>query len=256
MTTRSTDRQPIAAAWAVALVCYALALLGAGALAALVLALGLGLWETALVPLPVSPWVVNAAWLAAFGVQHSLMAREGFKRRWTRLVPADLERALYVGLSGLLLVGLVLTWQPLPGGPLWRGPGWLAVVPLAAGAGLVLVNLRFDPAQFFGLRQALGRGPAPDVLLVVGPYRYVRHPLMTCLLVFLWAQPVMPPALAFLSGGLTAYVAVGLVFEERDLLARFGDAYRAYRRRVPALVPWRRPAPPATHPVVEGTGRA
>ena len=78
--------------------------------------------------------------------------------------------------------------------------------------------------------------------MIVGPYRYVRHPLMACLLAFLWRQPVMPAGLALLSGGLTVYIAVGVLFEERDLLKRFHPLYAAYRRRVPAVVPWRRPA--------------
>ncbi len=122
------------------------------------------------------------------------------------------------------------------------------VVPLAAGLGLAAINLRFDHAGLFGLRQAREATPAAEELLVLGPYRYVRHPLMACLLVLLAAQPVMTPTLALLSGGLSAYIGLGLVLEERDLLRRFGDAYVMYRRRVPALVPWRRPAPPARWP--------
>ncbi len=174
------------------------------------------------------------------------MARDGFKRRWTRLMPAHLERSVYAGLSGLLLLCLSLTWQPISGPELWHGPLLLLALPLLAGAGLILVNLRYDHAGLFGLRQAWSAaGPAPpERLLVVGPYRYVRHPLMACLLAFLWVQPVMPASLALLSGGLTLYVGVGLIFEERDLLHRFHSVYAAYRRRVPALVPWRRPAAP------------
>jgi protein-S-isoprenylcysteine O-methyltransferase Ste14 len=178
------------------------------------------------------------------------MARESFKQRWTRWVPPYLERSLYAATAGLALLAICLVWQPLPGEALWRGPSWLVAVPLTAGAGLALVNARFDRAGLFGLRQVwqYGRPPEPERLLVLGPYRYVRHPLMACLLVFLWAQPVMTPTLAVLSGGLTVYVVIGLAFEERDLLRRFGPAYAAYRRRVPALVPWRPPAPAATYP--------
>jgi hypothetical protein len=73
---------------------------------------------------------------------------------------------------------------------------------------------------------------------------------MACLLVFLWGQPVLSPTLALLSGGLTAYIGAGIILEERDLLRLFGPAYAAYRRRVPALVPWRRPAPRGVYPAV------
>jgi protein-S-isoprenylcysteine O-methyltransferase Ste14 len=237
-----------------ALLCYAAALAGAGALAARVFLLGLGL-------LPITPdlpdvraWLLDLGWLAAFGLQHSGMARAGFKRQLIGFVPPRLEPSIYAAAAGLVLLGLSLTWQPLAGGVIWAGPAWLAVVPLAAGAALASINLRFDHAGLFGVRQAWEGKPAPEELLVLGPYRYVRHPLMACLLVMFWAQPVMTPTLAVLSGGLTVYVAVGLVLEERELLRRFGPAYAAYRRRVPALVPWRPPTDPARYPATELTG--
>lgn len=230
----------------VAVACYLLALAGAGALALRVLLLGTGFTTPSPAPGGAWPWAVDLTWLIAFGMQHSVMARDGFKRRWTRLVLPHLERSVYAGLSGALLLGLSLTWQPITGPELWYGPTFLLALPLTAAAGLGLVNLRFDHAGLFGLRQAWSacRAARPERLLVVGPYRYVRHPLMTCLLAFLWLQPVMPSTLALFSGGLTAYLFVGLIFEERDLLRRFHPAYAAYRRRVPALFPWRRPAAP------------
>jgi len=226
--------------------CYLLALAGAGALALRVLLLGTGFGPSSSPPPSPWPWGIDLGWLTAFGVQHSLMARDAFKRRWTRLVPPHLERSVYAAASGLLLLGLPLTWQPISGPELWHGPLFLLALPLLAGAGLVWVNLRFDHAGLFGLRQAWSADlpAAPEPLLIVGPYRYVRHPLMACLLAFLWSQPVMPASLALLSGGLTLYVAIGLFFEERDLLRRFYPVYAAYRRRVPALLPWRRPAAP------------
>jgi protein-S-isoprenylcysteine O-methyltransferase Ste14 len=239
-----------AAAKTVAVFCYALALAGAGALALLVVLLGLDAWPVRTPRPGVAPWLVDVGWLVLFGGQHSGMARQGFKAFWTRLVPARLERSLYAALSGLVLLGLAWTWQPVPGEPFWTGPPWISIVAAAAALGLVLVNLRFDHAGLFGLRQAWETTPAPDPLLVVGPYRYLRHPLMACLLVFLWTQPVMSPTLALLGGGLTAYIVAGIILEERDLLRRFGPAYTAYRRRVPALVPWRKPAPRGVYPAL------
>jgi protein-S-isoprenylcysteine O-methyltransferase Ste14 len=197
------------------------------------------------------PWLIDLGWLVAFALQHSGMARAGWKRWLTASVPACLERSVYAGLSGAILLGLAGTWQPLPGRPLWQGPVWLIAVPLAAALGLALVNLRFDHLSLFGIRQVWQAAPATDQLLVLGPYRYIRHPLMACLLVVLWVQPVMTPTLAFLSGGLTVYIAIGLVFEERALLCQFGPAYAAYRQRVPALVPWRQPVAPAVYPAVD-----
>ena len=102
----------------------------------------------------------------------------------------------------------------------------------------------------FGIRRVWehGEAPATERLLVVGPYRFVRHPLMACLLAFLWPHPAMTPALALLAGGLSVYILLGVLLEERDLRRRFGPAYADYRRRVPMFVPWRWPAPPATYP--------
>jgi len=236
----------------VALACYLAALAGLSAWAGFVLLLGLDLLPTrAALPEP-WPWVVDLAWLVIFAVQHSGMARTSFKNRWTRWLPPRLERSVYAALSGLLLLGLTLTWQPLDGAAIWRGPTWLVAVPLTAGLCLTLVNLRFDHLGLFGVRQAWDNSdePSPERLWVLGVYRYIRHPLMACMLVFLWAQPVMAPTLAVLAGGLTLYIGIGIVLEERDLLRRFGPAYAEYRRQVPALVPWRRPASPGVYPEV------
>jgi len=240
------------AAKAFALVCYAAAVAGMAALAVRVLLLGLDVLPAA-EPAPGPwPWLANAGWLLLFGLQHSGMARRAFKRPWTRLVPAHLERSVYAAVSGLLLLGLALAWQPLPGPELWRLPWPAVAVALAGWAGATLISLRFDHLGLFGVRQVWehGREATPDRLYVLGPYRYVRHPVLACTLLFLWGQPVMTPTLAALSGGLTLYVLIGLQFEERDLLARFGPAYAAYRRRVPALLPWRPPAAPATYPPI------
>jgi protein-S-isoprenylcysteine O-methyltransferase Ste14 len=231
----------------IAVVCYLIALAGAGAFAAFVLLLGLDLLpERSLLP---HPWLIDSAWLLVFGLQHSGMARAGWKRVWTSLVPPHVERSVYAALSGLILIGMAFTWQLPAGEPLWRMPRWLVVLPLTTAVGLVWLSARFDHLGLFGIRQAweYGREPTPERLLVVGPYRFVRHPLMVCLLAFLWLQPVMPLGLACLSGGLTAYIVVGVVLEERDLRQRFGAAYTDYRRRVPMFLPWRRPAPPATY---------
>jgi protein-S-isoprenylcysteine O-methyltransferase Ste14 len=239
---------PALAARVAALLCVAVGVAGQAGFMVVVLLLGLD-WLPAREPLPDPwPWVVNLGWLAAFGVQHSGMARAGFKRAWARVVPESLERALYVALSGLLLAGLSLTWQPIPGEALWRLPLWVVAMSLVGALGVGAICNSFDQLRFFGLRQAWGKEAAPERLNVEGPYRYVRHPLMSCTLLFLWGQPVMTPTLALLNGGLTVYVLLALPLEERDLVRQFGAAYESYRRRVPALIPWRRPAPHVSPP--------
>jgi protein-S-isoprenylcysteine O-methyltransferase Ste14 len=171
------------------------------------------------------------------------MARRGFKTWLGRRFPAHLERSLYVGVSGLATLGLALTWQPLPGQAIWHGPWWLEGVAALGIASTLWCSSFFDHADFFGLRQAWhGRVEATQRLYIVGPYRWVRHPLMIGVLLFLWGHPVMSPTLLVLSGGLTLYIFLALPWEERELARTFGEEYEAYRRDVPLLIPWRRPA--------------
>jgi len=229
-----------------ALVCYAVALAGAGLFGLWVLRLSLtGPGPASTFPAPWS-WLTDLGLLTLFGVQHSGMARERFKRcLWPDA--ARLERSTYAAISGMLLALLVLCWQPLGDVVFWRLPSACVVLSLAGGLGLALVNARFDHFGLFGLRQAWFPQPAGEVeeLLILGPYRYLRHPLMACLLLFLWGQPVLSLDLLLLNAGLTVYIVIGLILEEHNLASRFGPAYADYRRRVPALVPWRWPAPPA-----------
>jgi methanethiol S-methyltransferase len=228
-----------------AVVCCLPAFAGLAALVVLVLALGLDLWPTPGEPTASAAWLVDIGLLGTFGLQHSGMARQAFKRLWTRIVPGCLERSLYAAASGIVLLGVCWWWQPLGGEPLWRLPVVLEGGALLGAVGLLLLTVRFDGPGLLGLRQAWQRGGPTDgdPLLIVGPYRWVRHPLMACLLVFLWCHPIMPTTLVLLSGGFTVYILLALVLEERDLIRRFGPAYRAYRSQVPAVVPWRAPAP-------------
>jgi methanethiol S-methyltransferase len=183
--------------------------------------------------------------LLLFGAQHSLMARSGFKRRWTRLVPPPAERSTYVLLASLALLLLAWQWRALPGvvwsveGPAGRllaeGIFWLGI------ALTLLSTFQIDHFDLFGLRQAWGylRGlrPAASPLRVPFLYRLVRHPLMLGLLIAFWATPEMTTGHLLFAAGMTAYILIGLHFEERDLVRTFGDPYRAYQQSVPMLIP-------------------
>ncbi|OBH51161.1 hypothetical protein A5685_16600 [Mycobacterium colombiense] len=189
--------------------------------------------------------VVNMLLLGLFGLQHSVMARPGFKARWTRVVPPSIERSTYVMLSNAVLVLLYWQWRTmpaviwdveLPAGrlALWTlfGLGW--VIALAS---TFMIN-HFD---LFGLRQvylASRAKPYTDLEFHVRFfYRLVRHPLMLGFIIAFWAAPTMTAGHLLFSIVMTGYILVATRIEERDLVAALGDDYRNYRREVPALLP-------------------
>jgi protein-S-isoprenylcysteine O-methyltransferase Ste14 len=185
---------------------------------------------------------VDVALVLAFGVQHTVMAREGFKRHLTRVVPEHLERSTFVLASALCTAAIAFWWAPI-GGDVWdvkRGTGLaLAVQGIAlAGFGLVVVaSFAFDHFGLFGLKQ--GGRPA---FRTPGLYRVVRHPMMLGFLVGVWAAPHMTVGHVVFAASLTAYILVGVHFEERSLLRELGESYARYRTEVPMLLPWPRPS--------------
>lgn len=191
---------------------------------------------------------VDLTCLAVFAIQHTIMARPAFKAWWTRIIPPAAERSTFVLVTSLILALTFWQWRALPlEGALWSTDGWLAIVLGAvqfAGFGLVLVStILIDHGDLFGLRQVVSffrqrryTAPAFRENLI---YSSVRHPLMTGFLIAFWSQPVMTPSRLLFAAVVTLYICViGLRFEERDLIAEHGDAYREYRRRVPGLVPF------------------
>jgi protein-S-isoprenylcysteine O-methyltransferase Ste14 len=223
-----------------ALTAYLIGLAGTGVFFAYVVGAGTGYWPRGVPDHGVLPWAINLGWLLLFALQHSGMARQSFKQWCTRLIPATLQRSLYVAVSGILFAALTLLWQPLPGEPLWHGPLWIVAISLLAGLGAGLWCASFDHTAFFGLRQAwTGDAIASGPLRIEGPYRYVRHPLMLGLLITIWAQPIMPPQLLMMNVGLTVYILIAIRLEERDLVREYGVEYEEYRRKVPALIPYR-----------------
>lgn len=198
-------------------------------------------------PLPVALGV-DLCLIALFGVQHSVMARAGFKRWFTRMVPPHLERSVYVLASSLVLAVLIGFWQPIPyvlwdlAGPVAAGIVWAAYL---GGWALVLWSTHMiDHAELFGLAQAWrhwkGQAAPRGGLRTPSLYRHVRHPLYLGFLILLWAAPTMTGGRLLLAAGLTLYILIGMAFEERDLVREFGQRYRDYQRSVPALLPFLR----------------
>jgi methanethiol S-methyltransferase len=188
---------------------------------------------------------IDVALILAFGLQHSGMARPAFKRWWTRVVPQWAERSTYVLVSSLAMVAWFVFWEPV-GGLVWRATGDVAnavVVGLYAAGWLLLFYASFlvDHFDLFGLAQVWrrwkgGRGHEPR-FVVRSLYRYVRHPIYVGWLLIVWAAPTMTLAHLVFASGSTLYILIGIRFEERDLVATFGERYAEYQRHTPMLVP-------------------
>lgn len=195
---------------------------------------------------------IDLALVALFGLQHSVMARPAFKRRWTRIVPEPVERSLYVLLASLALIVMFALWRPIPA-VIWAvGAAPAAALWLVfAGGWLVVLTSTFLISHFelFGLAQVWGharrRPAAAPVFRTPLLYRHVRHPLYSGFILAFWAAPVMTAGHLLLAAAMLGYILVAIRHEERDLAALFGAPYEEYRGRVGKLTPrWRR-APPA-----------
>lgn len=193
--------------------------------------------------------VIDVGLVTLFALQHSVMARPGFKQWWTRYVPAAIERSTYMLLTSAALAVLFWQWRaidtviwhvgPAPArAALWalNGMGWVTV--LAS-------TFMIDHFDLFGIRQVvdtLRSKPAEEASFrEVLFYRVVRHPLLLGFLIAFWAAPTMTTGHLLFTGTMTVYIFIAVRFEERDLIAALGEPYRRYRTRVPMLLPrlWR-----------------
>jgi protein-S-isoprenylcysteine O-methyltransferase Ste14 len=194
---------------------------------------------------PVSAAVVDLCLIALFGLQHSVMARPGFKKVWTMFVPKPIERSVYVLAASLVLILLFSLWRPIAG-TVWQVDAPAARILLwaifAAGWGVVLLStFLINHFELFGLSQVIrnlrnAQLAAPELRMPFF-YKLVRHPLYSGFFIAFWATPSMSYGHLLLAVGMSVFMLIAIQYEERDLVDTFGSDYVAYRQRVGMLTP-------------------
>ncbi len=191
--------------------------------------------------------LINLILLGVFAIQHSVMARPGFKRWWTQFVPEHIERSTYVLLTGLVLILLYWQWRPMTD-VIWHVENNMGVIFLYSlfGLGWIILFLStfmISHTDLFGLRQVYLNLKNKDYstldFKIRGLYKFVRHPIMTGIIIAFWATPNMTVGHLLFAAVSTAYILVALQFEEHDLINIFGDTYINYKRQVSMLFPFK-----------------
>jgi protein-S-isoprenylcysteine O-methyltransferase Ste14 len=190
---------------------------------------------------------VNMLLLSIFAIQHSVMARKGFKKAWAKFIPPAIERNTYVLFSSLALILLYWQWRPM-GEVIWdvsgtRFESLFIAVSLTGWLFVLLSTFLLDHFELLGLKQALYNLKQKDLpktqFKTPGFYKFVRHPMYFGFTVAFWATPIMTTAHLLFAICTLGYTVVGIFFEEKDLISEFGDEYLTYKAKVSMLIPTR-----------------
>ena len=192
-----------------------------------------------------SSLLVNIGLIALFGLQHSIMARPGFKRLVRKTMPAATERSTFLLFSGIVLSLAIWAWQPLPG-QVWHVENTMGIITLYAlyalgWSYLLVATFVTNHFELMGLRQIylyFAEKPYTKIAFTNKyMYKYSRHPMMLGLLVGMWCVPVMTHSQFVMAFLLSLYVFTGIYFEERDLMTEFGETYKKYKKEIATLIP-------------------
>ena len=203
---------------------------------------------------PLVALITNCVLLSLFAVQHSVMARVGFKKRWTKMISPAVERSTFVLAASLLLDLLYWQWQPIKN-IIWSvnnplGAASLNALYFLGWVTVLLGTFLISHASLFGIQQVYsyfqGKPYSYPQFSEPALYRFVRHPIYLGLIIAFWSTPVMTAGHLLFSIATTGYILVGIYFEEKDLLHFHGDKYGEYRRRVPMLIPLAKRSKPGT----------
>lgn len=190
-------------------------------------------------------FIINFALIALFGIQHTVMARPGFKKKWTKIVPESIERSTYVLISSAILILLYWQWRPM-GGVIWEVEAawaqYLLYAVLFGGILLVLLStFVINHFDLFGLRQVwlnlTNKAYTYLKFKVTFFYKFVRHPLYVGWIMAFWGTPRMTTGHLLFAVGMTGYILIAIRYEERDLEHFLGDDYTRYKEKVPMLIP-------------------
>jgi protein-S-isoprenylcysteine O-methyltransferase Ste14 len=192
-----------------------------------------------------SSLLVNIGLIVLFGLQHSIMARPGFKRLLRKTMPAATERSTFLLFSGIVLSLAIWAWQPLPG-HVWYVENTMGLVTLYAlyalgWSYLLVASFVTNHFELMGLRQIYlyftGKPYTKISFTQKYMYKYSRHPMMLGFLVGMWCVPVMTYSQFVMAFLFSLYVFTGIYFEERDLMSEFGDTYKKYKKEIATLIP-------------------
>ena len=202
---------------------------------------------------PMTAAIIDVALIALFGLQHSVMARQGFKRWWMRIIPPPIERSIYVLAASAALIIMFTFWHPIDSivwnvtNPILRDAVWLLF--WIGWLTVLLSTFLINHFELFGLQQAWfhmrGREAEPPRFRQPFFYKFVRHPLYLGFLLAFWAAPEMTAGHLLLAAGMSVYILIAIRHEERDLVSLFGKDYELYREQAGMLTPRFRRGRPA-----------